>query len=154
MTKLCTLVLFVDDHRVLLAMKKRGFGSNRWNGPGGKVKPDEGIEAGAIRECQEEVSMTPLELEKVAIHDFRLFEETPDIFAHVFICRKWEGKATESEEMAPQWFDFKDIPYDNMWQDDIFWLPAVLAGKKLKTLFTFDKDEHMIDAQIAIVDKL
>ena len=36
--KLTTLSYFVQDGQVLLAMKKRGFGMGKWNGPGGKVK--------------------------------------------------------------------------------------------------------------------
>ncbi|HET8669978.1 MAG TPA: NUDIX domain-containing protein, partial [Candidatus Saccharimonadales bacterium] len=43
----------------LLAMKKRGFGINKWNGVGGKVDEDETIEQAAIRECQEEITVTP-----------------------------------------------------------------------------------------------
>lgn len=35
---------------VCLAIKKRGFGVNRWNGLGGKVEKDEEILVGAIRE--------------------------------------------------------------------------------------------------------
>ncbi len=47
--KLYTLVFLVDDDRVLLGMKKRGFGAGKWNGFGGKVEPGETIEEAAIR---------------------------------------------------------------------------------------------------------
>ena len=36
--------------KVLLAMKKRGFGAGKWNGVGGKVKDGETIKQAAIRE--------------------------------------------------------------------------------------------------------
>ena len=36
--KLFTLVLIRDSDRILLGLKKRGFGKGRWNGFGGKVE--------------------------------------------------------------------------------------------------------------------
>lgn len=47
--KLLTLVLVVQPGRVLLGMKKRGFGAGKWNGFGGKVQPGETIEEAARR---------------------------------------------------------------------------------------------------------
>lgn len=32
--------------------------------------------------------------------------------------------------MRPQWFDFADIPYDQMWEDDRFWMPMILQGQE------------------------
>jgi len=48
-SKLLTLVLVVQPGRVLLGLKKRGFGAGKWNGFGGKVEPGETIEEGARR---------------------------------------------------------------------------------------------------------
>lgn len=47
--KLLTLVLVVQPGKVLLGMKKRGFGVGKWNGFGGKVQPGETIEDAARR---------------------------------------------------------------------------------------------------------
>lgn len=49
-SKLLTLVLIVQPGRVLLGMKKRGFGAGKWNGFGGKVQPEETIEDAARRQ--------------------------------------------------------------------------------------------------------
>ena len=38
--KLLTLVFLRDGSKVLLGMKKRGFGAGKWNGFGGKVNKD------------------------------------------------------------------------------------------------------------------
>ena len=51
-SKLLTLVLVVQPGRVLLGMKKRGFGEGKWNGFGGKVQSGETIEE-AARRCVE-----------------------------------------------------------------------------------------------------
>lgn len=52
--KLFTLVFLRNDTHILLGLKKRGFGVNKWNGFGGKVEPNETIIDAAIRELQEE----------------------------------------------------------------------------------------------------
>ncbi len=135
----------------LLALKKRGFGEGRWNGPGGKLQPGESVEQALVREVQEEISVTPLSYHKVAVHDFILNTAEPwHMYTHVFFCRRWEGEPTESEEMAPRWFKLAHIPYDQMWSDDIVWLPLVLQGKLLHTIFRFDADEAMTHAELTI----
>ncbi|HEU5121620.1 MAG TPA: NUDIX domain-containing protein, partial [Candidatus Saccharimonadales bacterium] len=68
--KVCTLLFLKKDNRILLAMKKRGFGAGRYNGIGGKIEAGESVEAALIRECQEEIEVTPLNFWKVAEHDF------------------------------------------------------------------------------------
>jgi mutator protein MutT len=147
----CNLIFLLKDDQILLAMKKRGFGAGRWNGVGGKIDPGETIEQAAVRECQEEIGVTPEDLEQVAFHRFTFPDDTPDMLAHVFLCRSWKGEPTETEEMAPCWFAVKDIPYGEMWDDDIIWLPAVLAGKKLSTVFGFGTRDNVTSAQIKLV---
>ena len=52
---------------ICLAMKKRSFGINRWNGVGGKVDDQkETIEDAAKREAKEEIDVFVKELNKVA----------------------------------------------------------------------------------------
>ena len=49
LNKVLTLVLIREPTRILLGMKKRGFGQGRWNGFGGKVEKGETIHQAAIR---------------------------------------------------------------------------------------------------------
>ena len=51
------LVLIYDDEKILLGMKKRGFGEGKWNGLGGKVGEKETVKDAAIREVFEEVKV-------------------------------------------------------------------------------------------------
>jgi 8-oxo-dGTP diphosphatase len=155
--KTTTLLLIRRGDEILLAMKKRGFGSGRWNGVGGKVDPGETIEQAVVRECQEEIGVTPTEYHKVAEHDFILNSQTPDewhMYTHTYLCSQWEGEPVETEEMAPQWFKVSDMPYSAMWQDDRYWMPQVLEGKLLKTLFTFDTDDNLLEQTVEEVGTL
>jgi mutator protein MutT len=152
-----TLLLLRRDDEVLLAMKKRGFGAGRWNGVGGKLDTGETIEQALVRECQEEIGVTPTKYHKVAEHDFVVDsdDEHPwHNYTHTYICTIWEGEPVETEEMAPRWFSLADIPYDEMWQDDRYWLPQALDGKLLKTVFTFDEHDNMLTQQITEVRSL
>ena len=150
-----------DNKNILLAMKKRGFGAGKWNGVGGKIdleKGDKNVFDSAVRETKEEIGVKIKNSEKVAIIDF-CFPEVPkekdfDQQVHVFLIRDWKGEPTESEEMAPKWFSAAEIPFNNMWDDDIHWLPHVLENKKIKAKFVFDKEDKVADKVIEFVEKL
>lgn len=155
--KICTLLFLRKENEILLAMKKRGFGANRFNGVGGKIEPGETIEQALVRECQEEINVTPLKYKKVAEHDFVGKNEDGSqwgMYVHAYICNKWEGQPVETEEMEPEWFKLQDIPYKNMWQDDEFWLPQVLAGDKIFGVFTFDEKDNMLLRDVKKVERL
>jgi len=163
--KQATLCLLVKenqgDKEILLAMKKRGFGKGKWNGVGGKMdskKGDKSIAAAAIRETQEEIGVKVKEMEKVAFLNFRFpyipekkqNEWNQDV--HVFLVRDWEGEPIETEEMAPKWFKLTDIPFEKMWDDDKFWLPHIVEGRKLKARFVFREGEVINEKNIKIIN--
>ncbi len=131
-----------STRELLLAKKKRGFGMDKWNGPGGKIESalGESAEDGVIREAKEEVGIIVQSVDKVGTLDF-IFPHAMDKNFHCFLFTSTDflGEATESEEMAPKWFKVSEIPYKSMWDDDKFWLPLVLQGKKITGSVTFDE---------------
>jgi len=163
MTKLrdATLVFLIKKSNnkitdICLAMKKRGFGVNRFNGAGGKVEVNkETVEEAAIRETREEIGVTVDKLNKVAELSF-YFPHNPawDQMVHVYFVEKWEGEPTESEEMRPKWFSAESLPYSDMWPDDIFWLPWVLEGNLVKATFKFGEKDIILEKNVDTVEKL
>ena len=167
-----------EEQKILLGLKKRGFGKGYWNGFGGKLNPRETAEQGAIRELYEECGMkTRAPLCKCALLHFQFADvNTNDAQGHVYLYqlphkrRKFAQKEkpvvglgeleptgelgelepVESEEMRPQWFSYGEIPYANMWEDDILWLPHVLAGKWVEASFAFDHKNHVTKYRMQI----
>jgi len=139
MKKLLTLAMIVKEDQLLLGMKKRGFGEGRWNGFGGKVGEGESIEAAARREVVEEVGLIPLDMQEVGLLTFSFENEEKVLEVHVFTVISYEGEPAESEEMQPKWFSVDSIPYAQMWPDDEYWLPLLIAGKKFEGSFLFDR---------------
>jgi 8-oxo-dGTP diphosphatase len=139
-----TTLLFAINGKgeVLLAMKKRGFGAGKWNGPGGKSDPGETPEQTAVRETKEEVGITVNSVEHRGTLDF-VFAPVPGKDPHnrceVYVTRDFGGEPIETEEMRPQWFSFGVIPYKDMWEDDELWLPNVLKGGSVALTCYFDE---------------
>lgn len=149
--RLLTLVVVVKDGQILLGMKKRGFGAGRWNGFGGKVEEGETLETAAIRETEEEANITPEALVARGVLLFRWIDKSEILEVHVFRVTTWSGEPSETEEMRPKWFPFAEIPYEDMWSDDPFWLSLFLDGKKFKGSFVFDKNDHVLSHEMEIL---
>ena len=149
--KQLTLLFLIKEDKILLAMKKRGFGEGLWNGVGGKLNENESVEEAAVRECQEEIGVTPKRFEKVAMLTF-MDMTMGEMLVSVFLCQEWEGEPEESEEMRPQWFEANALPFESMWEDDPHWLPRIIKGEKLTGTFNFDKDNHLINFDMTPVN--
>ncbi|XP_022125995.1 oxidized purine nucleoside triphosphate hydrolase [Pieris rapae] len=137
--KVYTLVFLRKDNKILLGLKKRGFGVNKWNGFGGKVEPNETILEAAVRELKEEscVDVKASDLQNIAHLEFT-FEGDPTMMdVRVFSANVFQGEPKETEEMIPKWFELNALPYNDMWPDDNIWFPLMLSGKLFYGIFNF-----------------
>lgn len=137
--KKLTLTIVHQDRKVLLGMKKRGFGAGRWNGFGGKVEVGETVEEAAHRELQEESGLIAKKMFRRGIVEFE-FESNQEIMqVFIYYVTEFEGEPIETGEMKPQWFEEKNIPFELMWPDDVYWMPYLLSGKNFEGKILFDR---------------
>lgn len=152
MKKIMTLCFIHESDKVLLGMKKRGFGMGKWNGFGGKVRPGESLEETAKRELFEEIGIEVRQLDKRGLLHFRNEGDEELIEVHVYRVMAYAGQPVEGEEMKPQWFDVGDIPYEEMWIDDPLWLPLYLADKLFYGKFLFKGFRQVIEHSVEEVE--
>ena len=141
------VLMFVQDaNSLLLIHKRRGLGAGKVNAPGGRLEAGESYADAAVRECQEEVLVTPLHPKKVGELYFR-FVDGHSIYGEVFWSTSHLGTATATAEADPFWCPISAVPYERMWADDRVWLPQVISGHKFRGFFDF-KDDTMLAGSI------
>ena len=142
-----TLLFVIRDDQVLLIRKKRGLGAGKINGPGGKLDPGETWHAAAIREVEEEICITPAGVRECGELKFQ-FADGYSIHVRVFAVDDFTGTPSETDEAVPLWFGVDTVPYEEMWADDIIWLPMLFAGQSFSGRFIFD-DDAMLDHEVS-----
>lgn len=150
-----TLIIVFNENKILLGMKKRGFGVGKWNGFGGKVEKNENIFESVERELLEE---SGLKIKNNLIRNGKinfLFEDKMDEILEVNIFSiksdNTVGKIKETEEMLPKWFDIDEVPYEKMWISDKDWLPLLLKGESFSGEILFrDNGNKIIKKEIII----
>ncbi|KAF9566557.1 hypothetical protein CPC08DRAFT_814777 [Agrocybe pediades] len=143
-----TNAFIVQDGKVLLGYKKRGFGQGKYNGFGGKVDAGETSLQAAIRELQEEAGIiAPLEHGGSLLFISQGSEWAFQI--EIYRAETFEGTITESDEMRPEWFSINalpgkeellPIPFSKMWDTDEIWLPLLFQKRGFVGRADFTQD--------------
>jgi 8-oxo-dGTP diphosphatase len=141
-TEEAVLCFIRDNENLLLIHKKTGLGAGKVNAPGGRIEKGEVPIAAAIRETQEETGITPSGLEMMAELNF-IFTDGYSLRGYVFFASGHSGTMVSTVEADPFWCDAGALPYENMWADDIIWLPRVLNGEKVLGRFIFEGDKML-----------
>lgn len=144
-----TLLFVVSGGKILLIEKKCGIGAGKINGPGGRIEPGETAMECAIREVEEELCVTPFGVRHCGELSFQ-FLDGYSLHGSVFMADGCRGEPRETSEAVPRWTPLDRIPYDQMWADDIHWMPHVLAGKTVRGRFIFDGEDLMLDREIIV----
>lgn len=155
MTIFYTLGFVCTQDQVLLGYKvKSGLGQDQWNGYGGKTRADESLLDCLRRELWEEACIVPVESHACGelVCSFSSPSDSRDTqhVIHLFTIPQYTGEPTETAEMRPQWFAFKQIPYAQMWSTDRLWLPQVLAGKHVKGIIHYADPQTVRDLSLVI----
>jgi 8-oxo-dGTP diphosphatase len=137
-----TLIFVIQPGRILLIRKKRGLGAGKINGPGGRIDPGETPEACAVREAQEELLITPLDVRYTGELFFQ-FADGFKLHGYVYCADAFAGTPTATDEADPVWTPLNAIPYHEMWADDRTWLPFMLAGHTFRGHFLFEGDSML-----------
>ena len=146
MQRIITTNCFIyKDGKILLGMKKRGFGMGRWNGFGGKLTEGETLERSAKREIKEEVGLDVSELIEAGQIEFEYLGKDQIVEVHFYKILDFSGEPTESEEMKPKWFEVDSLPFVDMWPDDRYWMPMFLSGEKFKGKFKFEGYDNILE---------
>jgi 8-oxo-dGTP pyrophosphatase MutT (NUDIX family) len=140
-----TVCWIIKDGQALLKLANKGISKGKWNAVGGKIEPGETPLECATREAYEECGLRvkePLYHGKLEFFfiDGKTEKPVMDWSVHVFATDKFDGKIRESDEGRLKWFPLGKIPYDTMWEDDLHWVPMLLAGKKFDGSFVFSHD--------------
>ena len=137
-----TLCFLIEDGKILLIRKKRGFGAGKINAPGGRIEPGEEPHECAIRETCEEVGLTPAGVRNHGELHFQ-FTDGYSLHCTVFVANDYSGELIETDEALPIWTPLDSIPYEEMWADDIHWLPGVITGGTFRGYFHFDGEKML-----------
>lgn len=155
-----TLCYLIDEknNKILLGKKKYGGAKGKVNGFGGKVEEkDKTIKEAAIREFTEETNVQLKELELVSIISFHSKDtssnENKSVKIFTFTSNSWTGTPEESEEMSVEWFDRKQIPFEEMWENDRLWFNVVMSGKK-STIDLYTVDGNLSEIRVEFTEQL
>lgn len=141
-----TLMFIFRDHEVLLIRKKRGLGAGKINGPGGKIDPGESPAECAIRETREELLVEAHQPEHAGLLHFQ-FTDGLALECHVFRADQFSGSPTETDEAIPLWTPTAQIPFHEMWADDIHWFHHLTSRTPFRGFFHFE-DDHMLSCLV------
>ncbi|MBG6217991.1 8-oxo-dGTP diphosphatase [Arthrobacter sp. CAN_A6] len=137
--------------RVLLGLKKTGFGTGRIVALGGKLEPGESAAQAAAREVFEEAGL------RVEGGDLTFlgtvtwdFPARPDfnMIGSIFTAERYTGTLDASDEVDPEWFPEDALPWDGMWEDAASWVPLVVEGEPFTASITLRDDNEGVETAV------
>lgn len=123
--RIATVCFIVEDNKILLALIEYSSNIRKWNGIGGFVEKNESPEQAVVREIEEETFI------KVNKEDLkRVGELDLDVNLIVFRTSRWSGelKIKDPSLKELKWFEFDEIPYNQMIEGNSTWIPEIILS--------------------------
>jgi len=94
-----TLCEIIHNGNILLMYRSFDFGKGKWNGPGGKIEPEETPLECVIREVFEETGLTIKDPKVMGETTFYFDDhEEADWIVYVYLATDFSGVLTEGDE--------------------------------------------------------
>lgn len=142
--------------KVLLGLRKKvsdDLGQDNYAGIGGKLESGEDADSCLVREIEEEIGVRVTEYKAAGnVRFINPHNVKWNMRVEIYIVTDWEGEPVETEVIKSVWFSRTDIPYENMFRDNKFWLPKVLEGQSVEGVFLFGEDHGVEEMQVSISD--
>lgn len=105
--------IFIEGEKVLLVKRARHrkWSPDKWDLVGGHAEKREGLDIALVRECQEEVGLTPLAFNEVATL-YEADDKKRSSPFHIYVVRQWTGGVAQllgDEHSELGWFAVDDI---------------------------------------------
>lgn len=132
-TKVACDIFVLKEGKLLLGIRKGGYGAGDWGLPGGHLEWGEKLEDCAIRELKEETGITVDSLKLATITEEA--RKTDHYIHFVFLLDNFEGEAKVMEPEKCEKWDFFDL---NSLPDNLFW-PHLALIENLKNNVLYAK---------------
>ncbi|SFB62488.1 ADP-ribose pyrophosphatase YjhB, NUDIX family [Rhizobium sp. NFR07] len=88
--------IFIDGDKALLVRRAqhRKWSPGKWDLVGGHAEKGEGLDIALVRECKEEVGLTPLAFNQVATL-YEADDKKQGSPFHIYVVRQWTGGSAE-----------------------------------------------------------
>lgn len=137
-----TVCFLRRDGKVLLQERAAGrIWAGRLNGPGGKTAAGETPLHAVVREVAEETGVqvaAPVLAGSLNLHFGD--PEASRLRVHIFVATAYQGRARGGPEGFLRWYGQQRLPFDRLWPDMRYWLPAVLDGGEVQGQCVYDAE--------------
>lgn len=137
-----TVCFLRREGKVLLQERAAGrIWAGRLNGPGGKIAAGETPLDAVVREVTEETGVRiadPVFAGNLDLH-FGM-PESSRLRVHIFVATTYQGRMRGGPEGRLRWFGEHRLPFDRLWPDMRYWLPAVLDGGQVHGECVYDAE--------------